>query len=182
MSGRSSRQVRGQKTARLVADYLRPVAPGATATPSAYAGNDVQNVPWDVEVKAPREESWSHVAAGIDHKAVPQPAYCVTCTGRIRPKRFSPLAALRQAAARRRPEHVLPPMVVLRPDGTGDASVGDFVVMRRFEDDRAILAELLELRQFKAASTPLPGGPVDWLPRTMVADAPFGDEHAPQES
>lgn len=147
---RSSRQVRGQRTARLVAEYLQPIAPGATATPSAYAGNDIQGIDWDVEVKAPREESWSHLESGADHKAVPELNLCSECGGRVRPKRFTPLAALRQAAARRKPGHILPPMVVMRPDGTGDASVGDFVVMRRFEDDRAILAELFRLRQVTA--------------------------------
>lgn len=114
---RTWRQVRGQRTARLVAEYLQPIAPGCEATPSAYAGNDIKNIDWDVEVKAPRDEG------------------------------FSPRAALRQACKRRKPEHVLPPMVVLRPDGTGDASVGEFIVMRRFEDDREILREILLSRQ-----------------------------------
>lgn len=109
--------MRGQQTARLVAQYLQPIAPGCEATPSAYAGNDIKNIGWDVEVKAPRDEG------------------------------FSPRAALRQACKRRKPEHILPPMVVLRPDGTGDASVGEFIVFRRFEDDRAILDELLALRR-----------------------------------
>ena len=150
---RTSRQRRGQATAGLVAAYLRPLAPGATATPSAYSGNDIQGIPWDVEVKAPREESWKHLksggASGGKHSAVPDPLnpdLCMNCGGRVRRASFSPGAALRQACKRRKPEHILPPMVVLRPDGTGDASVGDFIVMRRFEDDRAILAELLELR------------------------------------
>jgi hypothetical protein len=146
------RQVRGQQTARLVAEYLQPIAPGATATPSAYAGNDIQGIDWDVEVKAPRGKSFKHVKAGAGHVPVPPPAavsnpvHCVTCGGQITPVSFSPRAALQQACRRRKPEHVLPPMVVLRPDGTGDASVGEFVVMRRFEDDRAILEELLRLR------------------------------------
>lgn len=110
----------------------------------------MQGVPWDVEVKAPREESWVHVLPGAGkHKIAPAPEApdcCVTCGRRIRRQGFSARAALRQAAVRRRPEHVLPPMVVLRPDGTGDASVGEFVVMRTFADDREILLELFELR------------------------------------
>lgn len=154
---RTSRQRRGQATASLVAAYLQPLAPGATATPSAYSGNDIQGVPWDVEVKAPREESWKHVKPGAGSHAIApdldDPERCATCGGRIRRASFSPGAALRQACKRRKPEHILPPMVVLRPDGTGDASVGEFIVMRRFEDDREILEELLQLRWLRDQQT-----------------------------
>lgn len=76
----------------------------------------MQGVPWDVEVKAPRDEN------------------------------FSPRAAIRQARNRRKPEHVLPPMVVLRPDGVGEEHVADFIVMRQFGDDMEILTELFALR------------------------------------
>lgn len=111
----------------------------------------MKDCPWDVEVKAPREESWQHVAGKprhAEHQASPgpDPDYCATCGGGIRVRRFSIRAAVRQACARRKPEHILPPMVVLRPDGVGDENVGEFIVMRRFEDDRAVLEELLQLR------------------------------------
>lgn len=139
--------MRGQQTARLVAEYLQPIAPGAEATPSAYAGTDIKGVPWDVEVKAPREETWKHNEAGADHPPVPTPVLCGDCSGILTHARFSLRAALRQAAKRRKPEHVLPPMVVLRPDGAGDASVGEFIVARFLADDREILAELLDLRR-----------------------------------
>lgn len=143
---RTWRQQRGQQTARLVAEYLRPLAPGAEATPSAYAGTDIRNVPWDVEVKAPREETWSHAVPGADHLPDPGQMLCSQCVGVLHHNRFSLRGALRQAARRRKPEHVLPPMVVLRPDGTGENSVGEFVVVRFFADDREILAELLAAR------------------------------------
>lgn len=114
---RTWRQRRGQQTAGLVAEFLRPLVPGIEATPSAYAGNDMKHCPWDVEVKAPRDEG------------------------------FTPRSAVRQARKRRKPEHILPPMVVLRPDGVGDENVADFIVLRQFGDDREILSELLELRR-----------------------------------
>lgn len=69
------------------------------------------------------------------------------CDGSLKHQRFSLTSAVKQAAKRRKPEHILPPMVVLRPDGTGDASVGDFLVIRSFADDREVLAELLSLRE-----------------------------------
>lgn len=116
MSNRTPRQRRGQATAVLVAEYLQSVAPGCYATPSSQMGNDLQNCPWDVEVKAPRD------------------------------KYMAPKAWAKQARARRRPEHILPPMVVWRPDGLGEENVGDFLVIRNFADDRALLEELLQLR------------------------------------
>lgn len=155
---RTARQRRGQRTAALVAEYLQPVAPGCYATPTAYAGNDMKGCPWDVEVKAPREDLWQHREPGADHEPVPTPVLCGSCGGVLKHTRFSVRSALRQAVARRRPEHILPPMVVLRPDGTGDESVGEFIVMRRFEDDRALLEELLRLRKFRAH---WPGGEDD---------------------
>jgi len=60
---------------------------------------------------------------------------------------FNPLAWIRQARGSARPEDdELPPHVVMRPDGVGEQSVGDFIVLRRLADDTAILAELLDLR------------------------------------
>jgi hypothetical protein len=61
-------------------------------------------------------------------------------------KGFSPLAALKQAAKRRKPEHTLPPHVVLRMPGQGELSVGLFLAVRYLADDTAILAELVDLR------------------------------------
>jgi len=65
-------------------------------------------------------------------------------------KGFIPLAALKQAAKRRRPEHELPPHGVLRMPGQGEAAVPQFVVVRYLEDDTEILAELVALRQLVA--------------------------------
>lgn len=113
---KTPRQRRGQKTAVLVAEYLQPVAPGCYATPSSEMGNDIKGAPFDVEVKAPRDDY------------------------------MAPKAWSAQGRKRRKPEHVLPPMVVWRPDGLADAHVGEFLVIRSFEDDRAILEELLQLR------------------------------------
>lgn len=149
MSSRPYRQRRGQQTAVLVAGYLQKIAPGAEATSSAYSGSDIKNVPWDIEVKAPRDETWTHLETGTDHHVVPlqAPPLCGVCDGKVKRGRFSLRSALLQAAKRRKPGHVLPPMVVLRPDGAGDKNVGEFVVLRFFKDDREILAELLCLRQ-----------------------------------
>jgi len=114
---RTSRQTRGQATAGLVADYLQPIAPGCRARPGSYAGNDLEFIGWDVEVKARRDEH------------------------------FRPVEWIAQAVKRRQPGHILPPMVVLRPDHTGPESVGRFIVMRHLSDDRDVLKELLELRE-----------------------------------
>jgi hypothetical protein len=60
---------------------------------------------------------------------------------------FSPLEWIRQARRAARPaEDEFPPHVVMRPDGVGELSVGDFLVIRRLADDTEILAELLRLR------------------------------------
>lgn len=61
---------------------------------------------------------------------------------------FSPLEWVRQARKEQRPaDDVLPAHVVMRPNGLGEQSVGDWIVLRRLEDDTAILAELMTLRK-----------------------------------
>lgn len=59
---------------------------------------------------------------------------------------FAPLDALRQALKRRKPEHVLPPHVVMRMEGQAGKSVAAFMVIRRLDHDTEVLAELLSLR------------------------------------
>ena len=60
---------------------------------------------------------------------------------------FNPTAWIREARRRARPgEDELPPHAVLRPNEIGEMSVGDWIVLRRLEDDTAILAELIMLR------------------------------------
>jgi hypothetical protein len=60
---------------------------------------------------------------------------------------FSPLEWIRQARKAERPgEDEFPAHVVMRPDGLGEASVGDWLVIRRLADDTALLEELLQLR------------------------------------
>jgi hypothetical protein len=61
---------------------------------------------------------------------------------------FSPLEWIRQARKSARPEEdQFPPHVVMRPDGVGEASVGDFLVIRRLCDDIDLLEELVQRRQ-----------------------------------
>jgi len=61
---------------------------------------------------------------------------------------FNPTAWIREARKRARPEEdELPPHAVLRPNEIGEMSVGDWIVLRRLEDDTAILAELIMLRK-----------------------------------
>jgi len=61
---------------------------------------------------------------------------------------FSPTAWVREARKRARPEEdELPPHAVMRPNEIGEMSVGDWIVLRRLEDDTAILAELIMLRK-----------------------------------
>jgi hypothetical protein len=79
-------------------------------------------------------------STGSDIRGVPLDIEAKGRTG------FSPLAALRQAAKRRKPDHVLPPHAVLRMDGQAEASVGKFIVVRYLEDDTEILGELVLLR------------------------------------
>jgi hypothetical protein len=68
---------------------------------------------------------------------------------------FSPLEWIRQARKNARPEtDEFPAHVVMRPDGVGEASVGDFLVIRRLCDDIDLLEELVKLRE-------APGGPPD---------------------
>jgi len=60
---------------------------------------------------------------------------------------FNPTAWIREARKRVRPdEDELPPHAVMRPNEIGEMSVGDWIVLRRLEDDTAILAELIMLR------------------------------------
>lgn len=117
---RTYRQRRGQESAEIVARFLQLIAPGCRARPGSYAGNDLEFIDWDVEVKARRDED------------------------------FSPFGWVRQACKRRKPEQVLPPMVVLRGDGMGPDDPGEFLVLRRFDDDREILGELLWSRKMIA--------------------------------
>lgn len=61
---------------------------------------------------------------------------------------FSPLEWIRQARRNARPEQdEFPAHVVMRPDGVGEASVGDFLVIRRLADDIALFEELVKLRE-----------------------------------
>jgi hypothetical protein len=60
---------------------------------------------------------------------------------------FDPLAWVRQARRAERPgEDEFPAHVVMRPDGLGEASVGDWLVIRRLADDTGLLEELIRLR------------------------------------
>lgn len=90
------------------------------------------------------ERIWpeAHVerGAGSDIRGVPLDIEVKSRTG------FSPAAALRQAALRVKPEHVLPPHAVLRLSGQGEQSVGNFIVVRYLKDDTMILSELTGLR------------------------------------
>lgn len=62
--------------------------------------------------------------------------------------KFEPLEWCRQQLKRgRKPDDVLPGHTVLRPKGYGPAHLPGFMVLRRLEDDTAILAELLMLRR-----------------------------------
>lgn len=64
---------------------------------------------------------------------------------------FSPLEWVRQARRAERPgEDEFPAHVVMRPDGLGEQSVGDWLVIRRLADDTALLEELLFLREWRS--------------------------------
>jgi hypothetical protein len=70
---------------------------------------------------------------------------------------FSPLEWIRQARKAARPEEdEFPPHVVMRPDGVGEASTGDFLVIRRLADDIDLMAELLDLRKLVAEQKAYP--------------------------
>lgn len=108
---------KGAKTQALVAEWYQRLWPTANSQGGGAAGRDVRGVPLDIEVKARRE--------------------------------FNPMEWIRQGRKRMRPEtDELPPHVVLRPicaGGVGE-NVAEFLVIRRMDDDTAILAELLQLR------------------------------------
>jgi hypothetical protein len=71
---------------------------------------------------------------------------------------FSPLAWIKQGRKRARPQtDELPPHVVMRPIGVGE-NVAEFLVIRRVDDDTAILEELLQLRRKVAELDGASGG------------------------
>jgi hypothetical protein len=87
---------------------------------------------------------WPHAtsagggAAGRDVLNVP---LSIEVKGR---RAFTPLEWIKQARRSARPvEDEFPAHVVMRPDGVGEASVGDFLVIRRLCDDIDLLEELL---------------------------------------
>jgi hypothetical protein len=62
-------------------------------------------------------------------------------------RKFEPVDWVRQQRKRPRLDtDVLPPQVVMRPDGLGEGHVAEWLVFRTLEDDTAILHELLYLR------------------------------------
>lgn len=90
---------------------------------------------------------------------------------------FSPLAWIKQARGAARPEQdALPPHVVMRPDGVGEQHVGDFIVLRRLEDDTEILRELLELRDRLARFTGSPATGIGGLDYSKLLEP--GEDHA----
>jgi hypothetical protein len=109
---------KGARTQALVAEWYQRLWPTANSQGGGAPGRDVRGVPLDIEVKARKD--------------------------------FEPMAWIRQGRKRARPDSdELPPHVVLRPivaGGVGE-NVGEYLVIRRMDDDTAILAELLELRR-----------------------------------
>lgn len=113
---RNNRQ-KGARTQALVAEWYQQVWPTANSQGGGAAGSDVRGVPLDIEVKARRE--------------------------------FEPMAWIKQGRRRARPEtDQLPPHVVMRPIAAGGPgeNVAEYLVIRRCDDDTAILKELLALR------------------------------------
>jgi hypothetical protein len=113
-----TRKRRGASTQSLVAEwYDHRLWPGATSAGAGEAGQDIKGVPFDIEVKARRS--------------------------------FDPVSWIRQVRERTKKNggRHTPGFVVMRPDGLGDKSVAEFLVIRRLDDDTDILAELLELRR-----------------------------------
>jgi hypothetical protein len=114
---RNNRQ-KGARTQALVADWYQRLWPTANSEGGGAAGRDIRGVPLDIEVKGRRD--------------------------------FEPMAWIRQGRKRVRDDSdVLPPHVVLRPiapNGPGE-NVAEYLVIRRMDDDTAILEELLELRR-----------------------------------
>lgn len=100
-----------------MAQWYTRLWPTANSQGGGAAGRDVRGVPLDIEVKGRKD--------------------------------FEPMAWIRQGRKRIRPAtDELPPHVVLRPivpNGPGE-NVAEYLVIRRMDDDTAILAELLMLR------------------------------------
>lgn len=114
----SWRKERGSHTQALVADwYDKRLWPGATSQGSGRPGQDIVGVPFDIEVKARNG--------------------------------FEPITWVKQVRERAKENSGVhtPGFVVMRPNGLGDKSVGEFLVIRRLDDDTAILEELLTLRK-----------------------------------
>jgi hypothetical protein len=72
----------------------------------------------------------------------------VPCDIEVKARRgFSPLEWIRQGRSRQvQLTDELPRQVVMRPDGLGEARIGEWLVIRTLEDDTAILMELLARR------------------------------------
>jgi hypothetical protein len=100
----------------------------------------------------PAANSQGGGAAGRDVRGVP-----LDIEVKFR-KDFSPLAWIKQGRKRARPQtDELPPHVVMRPIGVGE-NVAEFLVIRRVDDDTAILEELLQLRRKVAELDGASGG------------------------
>lgn len=69
------------------------------------------------------------------------------------PHRFEPLSWLRQAEGYREEADELPPHVVLRSDRQGEVSMDQWMVLRRFGHDLALIQELMEMRRAAEQST-----------------------------
>lgn len=126
---------KGAAVQRAVASYLAEhVWPAATTQGAGVRGRDVQKVPVSIEVKARRD--------------------------------FSPQAWIREARRRHRTLEtrdalkvrsvdVLPPYAVWCPFGVAEDNPEMFMVIRRFDEDTAILKELIELREFRQQCLPV---------------------------
>lgn len=135
MVSRTTAKVKGAAVQRAVARYLQEhIWPAATTQGAGVRGRDVQNVPVSIEVKARRD--------------------------------FSPMQWVREARTRHRTLETrdalkvrsldeLPPYAVWCPFGVAEDNAEMFMVIRRFDEDTAILRELIELRAWKAASLPV---------------------------
>jgi hypothetical protein len=105
---RQTSKRRGAETQQAVADYYRLIWPGATSAGAGASGQDILNVPLDIEVKARAD--------------------------------FNPTGWIRQQRKRgAKGGHV-----VLRPNGIGVESVGDWLVIRRLEDDTGLLWAMIQ--------------------------------------
>ena len=97
---------------------------------------------------------WPHATsagAGAPGRDVLNVPLSIEVKGR---RAFSPLAWIKQARGSARPEEdEFPAHVVMRPDGVGEANIGDFLVIRRLADDIALMAELAKLREGQSNGT-----------------------------